>query len=137
MSKEEASKYRSTASKLNYLSLDRKVPKYCSQAQIPFTCQSHGCFRLKRGFKVIEFTQTRRGGDQTTKNIEIPAEASDNNINDALMHHYTREEAKKHVKHMGMEFMSTSSEAVRRGVCANLGETRDVIEEEATCVSLL
>ena len=37
MSKEEAAKYRSTAAKLNYLSLSRKVPKYCSKAQLPFT----------------------------------------------------------------------------------------------------
>ena len=93
-------------------------------------------FCVKRGFQVNEFTQTRRG-DQTTKNMEILAEASDNNISDALTHHFTREEAKKHVKHMGIEFMPTSREAVRREVCADLGETRDVIGEKATSVSLL
>ena len=38
---------------------------------------------------------------------------------------------------MGIEFMPTSSEAVRGRVCANIGETKDVIEEEATCASLL
>ena len=56
----------------------RKVPKNCcSKAQLPFTWQSDDCFCVKRGFKVIEFTQTRRG-DQIKKNIEILAEATDN-----------------------------------------------------------
>ena len=39
-----------------------------------------------------------------------------NNPSDALTHHDTREEAKKHFKHMGIEFTPTSSEAVRGGV---------------------
>ena len=56
MSKEEAAKYRRTAAKLNYLSLDNPMIAFGS----------------KRGFKVNEFTQTRRG-DQTKKKIEILA----------------------------------------------------------------
>ena len=56
MSKEKAAKYRRTAAKLNYLSLDNPMI----------------AFWVKRGFKVNEFTQTRRG-DQTKKKIEILA----------------------------------------------------------------
>ena len=60
-----------------------------------------------------------------------------NNPGDALTHHYTREETKKHFKHMGVEFMPTSSEAVRGEVCVNLGESRNLTEKVATCASLL
>ena len=42
-----------------------------------------------------------------------------NNTSDALAHLYTREEAKKHFKHMGIEFIPTSSQAVRAG-CARI-----------------
>ena len=45
------------------------------QSSITFTRQSHYCFRVKRGFKVYEFTQTRKR-DKTEKNT---AEAIDNN----------------------------------------------------------
>ena len=47
--------------------------------------------------------------------VEFQKISRKNNPSDALMHHYTREEAKKHFMHMGIEFMATSSEAVRGG----------------------
>ena len=55
--------YRRNAAKLNYLSLDNPMIAFAS----------------KRGFKVNEFTQTRRG-DKTEKNTEILAEATHNNV---------------------------------------------------------
>ena len=51
--------------------------------------------------------------------VEFQKISRKNNPSNALTHHYTREEAKKHFKHMGIEFMSTSSEAVRGG-CARI-----------------
>ena len=47
--------------------------------------------------------------------VEFQKISHQNNPSDALTHHYTREEAKKHFKHMGIEFMLTSSEGVRSG----------------------
>ena len=41
------------------------------------------------------------------------------NPSDALTHHYTKEDAKKHFKHMSIESMPTSSE-VSEGKCVNI-----------------
>ena len=92
-----------------------------------------GCGKVKH-LEVKQFwlqEQVRSG------KVEFQKISRKNNPSDALTHHYTREEAKKHFEHMGIEFIPTSSEAVRGDVCANLGETKDKIEEEATCASLL
>ena len=41
------------------------------------------------------------------------------NPSNALTHHYTKEDAKKHFKHMSIESMATSSELAEGG-CVNL-----------------
>ena len=92
-----------------------------------------GCEKVKH----LELEQLWLQQQVRSGKVEFQKISRKNNPSDALTHHYTREEAKKHFKHMGIEFMPTSSEAVRGAVCANLGEIRDVIEEEATCVGLL
>ena len=93
-----------------------------------------GCGKVKHlEVKQLLFQEQVRSGK-----VEFQKISRKNNPSDALTHHYTREEAKMHFKHMGIEFMPTSSEAVQGEVCANLSETKDVIEEEeATCASLL
>ena len=87
-----------------------------------------GCGKVKHlEVKLLWLQEQVRSGK-----VEFQKISRKNNPSDALTHHYTRKEAKKHFKHMGIEFMS-----VRGEVCANLGETKGVINEEATCASLL
>ena len=74
-----------------------------------------GCGKVKHlEVKQLWLQEQVRSGKVEFQNISrknIPSDAS--------THHYTREEAKMHFKHMGNEFMPKSSEAVRGG-CARI-----------------
>ena len=72
-----------------------------------------GCGKVKH----LEVKQLWLQEQVRSGKIEFQKISRKNNLCDALTHHYTREEVKKHFSHMGIEFMPTSSEAVR-GVCA-------------------
>ena len=75
-----------------------------------------GCGKVKH----LEVKQLWLQEQVRSGKVQFQKISRKNNPSDPLTHHYTREEAKKHFKHMGIESMSTSSEAVRGCVCARI-----------------
>ena len=69
-----------------------------------------GCGKVKH----LEVKQLWLQEQVRSGKLEFQKISRKNNPSDALTHHYTREEAKKHFKHMGIEFMPP----------ANLSEVR-------------
>ena len=74
-----------------------------------------GCGKVKHlGLEQLWLQEQVRSGK-----VEFPKISLSMNPSDTLMHHYTKEDAKKHFKHMSIESMPTSSE-LAEGRCVNL-----------------